>query len=230
MVRTPRNVAEPGILRTNRARWTLRYKRIVAGAAGGDWATLNAKKVLKTVLYKLSHGKCVFCESPLGVSGNLEIEHYTAKTLDPDVAFEWMNLLPSCRLCNGSKGNLNHGGLLLKPDVEDPEPFFWIHPDTGRLEPHPRLDAAQEHRALRTIEICGLQRPELCTKRVEMFSRVGRWLELLASAVGKSNPVTQEWEALSDPRTEYKLVIRHVLRLHGQDALWVRDRERFEAP
>jgi uncharacterized protein (TIGR02646 family) len=120
----------------------------------------------------LAHGKCVFCESPLEVSGDLEIEHYASKTLNPDRTFEWANLLPSCRLCNRSKGNLDHGGALLKPDIEDPEPFFWIHPDTGRLEPHPQLDAAQTQRAMSTIQLCDLQRPGLCTKRAEMLSRV----------------------------------------------------------
>ena len=229
MVRTPRNVPEPGELVANRSKWTVRYKRIVAGAAHGDWATRGAKRALSVALYKLAHGKCVFCESPLEVSGDLEVEHYTAKTLNPDLAFVWTNLLPSCRLCNRSKSDLDHGNALLKPDIEDPEPFFWIHPDTGRLEPHPLLDAAQERRAIRTIELCDLQRPALCTKRAEMLSRVSRWLELLAGAVGRSDPVTQEWALLSHPRTEYKFVIRHVLRLQGQQALWNHDKSRFEA-
>lgn len=226
---TPRNVPQPVKLASNRMKWTARYKRIVAGAAHGDWATRDAKSALSVALYGLAHGKCVFCESPLEVSGDLEVEHYRAKSLAPDLAFEWTNLLPSCRLCNRSKGNLDHGNALLKPDIEDPEPFFWIHPDTGRLEPHPRLDAAQAHRAIRTIELCDLQRPGLCTRRAEMLSRVGRWLELLTSAVGGSDPVVQEWEFLSDPTTEYKFVVRHVLKLHGQDSLWTRDKSRFEA-
>jgi len=228
MVKTPRNAPEPAALVLNRRKWTARYKRIVAGGAGGDWATRDAKKTLSAALYKLAHGKCVFCESPLEVSGDLEVEHYTAKTVNPDLAFEWTNLLPSCRLCNRSKSNVDHGNALLKPDVEDPEPFFWIHPDTGRLEPHPRVDAAQERRAIRTIELCDLQRPGLCTKRAEMLSRVGRWLELLASEVGGSAVVAEEWEFLSDPATEYKFVIRHVLKLRGQDALWEHDKTRFE--
>jgi uncharacterized protein (TIGR02646 family) len=229
MVRTPRNVPEPGALGANRSKWTARYKRILAGAAQGDWATRGAKRALSVELYKLAHGKCVFCESPLEVSGDLEVEHYTAKTLNPDLAFEWTNLLPSCRLCNRSKGDQDHGNLLLKPDVEDPEPFFWIHPDTGRLQPHPRLAPAQEQRAIFTIELCDLQRPALCTRRAEMLGRVGRWLELLGASVDHSGPILEEWEFLSDPTTEYKFVIRHKLKQHGQDALWAHDIKRFEA-
>ena len=228
MVKTPRNLREPAKLVSNRRKWTGRYQRILAGAARGDWATRDAKRTLSAALYQLAHGKCVFCESPLEVSGDSEVEHYTAKTVNPDLAFEWTNLLPSCRLCNRSKSNVDHGNALLKPDIEDPEPFFWIHPDTGRLPPHPSLDTTQERRALRTIEICDLQRPALCTKRAEMLSRVGRWLELLASSVGGSDAVTEEWEFLSHPTTEYKFLIRHVLKLHGHDSLWAYDRKRFE--
>ena len=40
--------------------------------------------------------------------------------------------------------------------------------------------------------------------------------------------MAEEWEFLSDPATEYKFVIRHVLKLHGQDALWEHDKTRFE--
>jgi uncharacterized protein (TIGR02646 family) len=186
--------------------------------------------VLSAALYSLAHGKCVFCESALEVSGDLEVEHYASKILNPDRAFDWANLLPSCRLCNRAKSNLDHGGALLKPDIEDPEPFFWIHPDTGRLEPHPQLAPAETIRASATIKLCDLQRPALCTRRAEMLSRVGRWLELAASAVGGTQFVIDEWKVLSDPATEYKLAVRHVLKQRGQDSLWRYDKGRFETP
>src|SRR5580658_6712901 len=118
----------------------------------------------------LAHGKCVYCESALGVTTYLEIEHYVAKTVTPALAFEWTNLLPACRLCNNAKSEQDHKGALLKPDAEDPEPYFWIHPDTGKLEPHPKLDAAQSRRANETIRICDLERPALCVKRVDMLT------------------------------------------------------------
>jgi hypothetical protein len=40
----------------------------------------------------------------------------------------------------GPKRRLINAGAVLKPDSEDPEPFFWIDPDTGKLEAHPSLD------------------------------------------------------------------------------------------
>jgi hypothetical protein len=134
----------------------------------------------------------------------------------------------SCRLCNRAKGNQDHRNLLLKPDVEDPEPYLWIHPDTGRLVPHPKLDTDGCQRALETIRICDLQRSALCTQRLETFARTGRWLDLLAEATGVGGALRAEWEYLSDPATAYKFVIRHVLRLRGQAELCARDLERFE--
>jgi uncharacterized protein (TIGR02646 family) len=227
MVHTPRKLPAPPKLESNAARWTDRYRRIHAGEAKGDWATRDAKKLLSAALYKLAHGKCVFCESPLEVSGDLEVEHYVAKSIRPNLAFDWVNLLPACRLCNRSKGEEDHGGVLLKPDLEDPEPFFWIHPDTGRLEPNPSLDAAGRRRALETIRICGLQRPALCTQRAETLGRVGRWLQLVSGASPLTDPLREEWEYLSHPETPYKLVVRHALDRHGQHQLSAHDRARF---
>jgi len=97
----------------------------------------------------------------------LEIEHYVAKTLRPDQAFEWTNLFPVCRLCNNSKGDIDHAGTLIKPDVDDPERMLWLHPDTGWLEPKPLLEIAGRQRVEKTIELCDLQRGTLCTKRIE---------------------------------------------------------------
>jgi uncharacterized protein (TIGR02646 family) len=214
MVHTPRTSPPPAELVTHGKRWTVRYESIASGSSTGDWATQSAKKVLAVALRGLAHGKCVYCESALGVTTYLEIEHYVAKTVTPALAFEWTNLLPACRLCNNAKSEQDHKGALLKPDAEDPEPYFWIHPDTGKLEPHPKLDAAQSRRANETIRICDLQRPALCTKRVEMLMRA---LQATAS----------QWEELCDPRTEYKFVLRHVLETRGQHQIAEIDRVRF---
>ena len=114
----------------------------------------------------------------------------------------------------------------MKPDSEDPEPFFWIHPDTGKLEAHPSLDLAGSERAVRTIALCDLQRPELCTNRVLMLNRVLRWLDRLAST-GLDEPMTADGNEFTAPGCEYKFVLRHVLRQRGLDAPERSDRQRF---
>lgn len=218
MVHTPRTLPPPPQLIQHGKRWTIRFQDALDAGRPGDWATSHAKSLLRAALRNLAYGKCVYCESALEVTAYLEIEHYIAKTVSPVLAFEWTNLLPACRLCNNAKAEYDHKGALLKPDDDDPEPYFWIHPDTGRLEPHPRLNEAQSHRANETIRLCGLQRPALCTKRVDMLSRVLAWLPIQTAS---------EWKALSDPRTEYKFVLRHLLEMRGLSILADYDRARF---
>jgi uncharacterized protein (TIGR02646 family) len=160
------------------------------------------------------------CEGALGVTAYLEVDHYVAKTVTLELAFEWTNLLPACRICNNAKGGRDHNGALLKTDAEDPEPYFWIHPDTGELEPHPKLDEAQARRANETIRLCNLQRPALCTKRVEMMMRVLRWL---------SSADATTWEELLSPSLEHKFVLRHVLETRNKHELAELDRARFRS-
>jgi uncharacterized protein (TIGR02646 family) len=220
MVHTPRHAPPPAQLVKHGKRWTARFQ-----SGRGEWATRQAKQVLGVALRALAHGKCVYCESALEVTAYLAIDHYVAKTVAEELSFEWTNLLPACQICNTAKGQQDHKGVLLKPDVDDPEPYFWIHPDTGRLEPHPTLDDKRARRASETIRLCNLQRAALCTNRVEMMKRVRRWLDLLASHPNAG--VAEEWESLSSPVTQYKLVLRHVLELRGLRALAQFDRQRF---
>jgi hypothetical protein len=105
-----------------------------------------------------------------------------------------------------------------------------VHPDTGKLEPGPRLDAAARRRAEETIRICNLQRGPLCTQRVEMLRRVGRWLVQVAGRRRLNDSLREEWEYLSNPQTPFKRVVRHTLKLRRQPDLAQIDRRRFEAP
>ncbi len=227
MVRTRSRPAPPGQLRANGTRWTARFEAILNGTKKGDWATRSAKKTIGLALRGLAHGKCVYCESVLGVTVDLEVDHYVAKTVNSALTFEWTNLLPSCRLCNRPKLDHDHSNALLKPDDEDPEPFFWIHPDTGRLEPHPTLSAPDRYRAEATIRLCDLQRAPICTRRIHMLGRTNRWLRQVAAAEALTSTLREEWTSLSNPASEYKFVLRHALALHGRDNLAQFDRERF---
>lgn len=226
MVRTRARAEPPARLSANAKRWTVRYQANLSKGKG-DWATRGAKKMISLALQELTHGKCVYCEGPLGPQADLDIDHYISKTLNPERAFEWTNLLPSCRKCNRPKGNHDHANALLKPDSEDPEPFFWLHPDSGRLEPHPSLDAGARHRAEETIRLCDLQRSALCEQRYKMFQRVNRWLLLMVAGTSPVEILSQEWDALSDPRQEYKFVLRHALGMKGLKTLADKDRQRF---
>ena len=125
------------------------------------------------------------------------------------------------------KAKKNHVGLVLKADEEDPEPYFWIHPGTAELQPDPRLDAAGEDRARQTIRICDLNRGALLFQRLELLERVRLWVR--RSRSGKDKHVNAEWRRFSDPRTQFKFVIRYTLRLYGFDGKAAEDKRRFEA-
>ena len=156
-----------------------------------------------------------------------QIEHYVSRKVDPGRAFEWENLLPACEVCNRSKGDADHQGRLLKPDVEDPEPFFWITTE-GKFTPDPRLNEADTIRALETIRLCGLNREELIANRQMVGDVVRRWVERAAGLVdGLDQYLQAEWSALSDPCFNYKLVVRFVLTQKGLHDLAETDRRLF---
>jgi hypothetical protein len=157
----------------------------------------------------------------------MEIEHYHAKTVHEDLVFEWRNLFPACRVCNGTKGERDHGGLLLRLDEEDPEPLLWLDPGTGELQAHPTLEPEPAHRVEETIKAYGLQRGELCVKRIEMIERVTEWLAGVQDQADTPPASAREWNRIVNPHTPLKFVIRHVLTRHGQGQLAEIDRQTF---
>ncbi|SFI79693.1 hypothetical protein [Brevibacillus centrosporus] len=65
------------------------------------WAT----SYIKDTLYKMSKGKCCFCECKLDEEGKyMHVEHFHHKDDYPNEVVEWNNLLPCCIRCNTNKG------------------------------------------------------------------------------------------------------------------------------
>ena len=156
------------------------------------------------------------------------------------IAYEWSNLLLSCAICNNKKRSqfpiagvrvaspiLNPDGmpdddsrlatssffqdeapLLLHPEIDEVEDFFIFLPD-GTLEPidnHPR--------ALATISICQLNRPELVVKRLsilnKLFNGIQKELKELEEQIidGKQarhaiKRIFEELVLLQSPENEY---------------------------
>lgn len=215
--------AEPDFLVQNRATWTARW--IHRAPKRAEWASRRIKRKLLVPLLAFSYGKCAFCEQILGLTSYIEIEHYQAKTIRPELVFDWQNLFPICRVCNGSKGELDHQGRLLKPDVDNPEAFLWLHPDSGMLQPHPSLDLAAQRRVSETIQAYGLQRGALCAERIKMMEDVNRWLIRVEGQKELTEECRQEWQRLVNPSMPLKFVIRHALTLAGQVELAEIDRQ-----
>ena len=146
----------------------------------------------------MAHRKCAFCESRLELTAYLEIEHYWPKTVRPEQAFDWQNLLPICRICNNAKSDFDHEGMLIKPDVEDPERLLWLNPDTGKLEVSAAASATDRVRVERTFELCQLQRGTLCDERIGAMEAAIHWLERVADRQGILDVrLRKEWVGLT---------------------------------
>jgi len=228
MVRTRRRPSAPPALTLSRSAWTARWKKIAAAGTGRDWATQKAKRDLKKPLLALTWGKCVFCEGTLGSQAYPPIEHYISRKVAPGRAFQWTNLFPVCQICNRSKGDADHQGRLLKPDAEDPEPFFWIGPE-GDIAPHPTLNTEEALRAAETIRLCDLNRGGLREDRFTVAGLVGRWVRRTAGLVdGLDELAQEEWDEISDPRHPHKVVVRHELTQRSAPGLAAADRQFFQ--
>lgn len=98
------------------------------------------RTTVKQALEALSQGKCAYCETPLGVAGSWDVEHYRPKgRVDGAaghpgyywLAYEWTNLLPSCEFCNQ---RLTDPGTFEEPIAG---------PSAGKLDQFPLQDETQ---------------------------------------------------------------------------------------
>ena len=185
------------------------------------------------------HGKCAYCETALGSGQFSQVEHYrpkrqprTAPNLPvPDhpgyywLAYAWENLFPACQRCNNSKGTqfpVDGQHAYHPDDLEGEQPLLL----------NPRLDRPHEHLAFRsktgalqgltprgqtTIELCNLNRAELCDERRETFHVVRvLWYQALHQITERNEDDARRQleriESIVDGRAEYALVGRYALR------------------
>lgn len=120
---------------------------------------------IKEALVESSSGKCAFCECIPSEGGNVEVEHFKPKSKYPNFTFEWENLLPACRRCNGSKDD--HDTELepiVNPYLQNPSDFFLYE----SLSIKPIIGENYEV-AVRTIEVCGLNTIRLWKPRSQIL-------------------------------------------------------------
>jgi uncharacterized protein (TIGR02646 family) len=64
------------------------------------------KSYITKALLKMSFDKCCFCETKINEESKyLEIDHFHPKKYYEEEVVLWMNLLPTCKRCNGSKSD-----------------------------------------------------------------------------------------------------------------------------
>ena len=182
-------------------------KRATAAKANGNDYDFKSEiwTELKDHLAKLLHNKCAYCESKIRHVMPGDMEHYRPKSKVTDcpahpgyywLAYEPLNLLLSCELCNRAGGKMNRfptqddqwrmgpadaqveSPLLLNPYVDDPHQHLAFAPplDNKPLGTIQGLTSRGE----KTIEICRLYREELNEMRREAQRNT---INLLNSAV-----------------------------------------------
>lgn len=228
MIRLRPRPAPPATLEKKKTEWTNRWKQRRSRAVA-DWATKRAKQTLDKALNEWSYGKCAYCESRPAATGYMEIEHFIPKSGNEELVFEWTNLLPGCRRCNGAKGERDPTGWLIRPDSDNPEEYLWVNQATGELGPADGLNPEMTTMVDQTIEGLDLNRGDLKNNRKKLFTVMQRWFLLAASESGTlSAELREELDEFLEPRTEYKLVARQTFNQAGSPELVEEDRRRYD--
>jgi len=85
-------------------------------------------KFIKDQLLAFSFGKCCYCECRVDeLSAYLEVEHFLPKKIYPEKVVEWKNLLPSCKRCNGEKGEHDtFANPIVNPTIHYPNDHLYL--------------------------------------------------------------------------------------------------------
>ena len=87
------------------------------------------KIFIKEQLLEMSYNKCCYCEIRLNEEGKyMEVEHFLLKKEYKDLVVDWDNLLPSCKRCNGKKGEHNAEiEPIINPTIQNPKKHFFLN-------------------------------------------------------------------------------------------------------
>lgn len=185
-----RKAPAPQVLIDNKDAWTAALKDAINRYGGYDKIPSQEKQTLlahyrhkdiKKALAESSHSKCAFCESKPGESGNMEVEHFSPKSIYPDLTFEWDNLLPACRKCNEAKLAFDTiDEPIIDPSKLDPETVLTY--SCLRICPIGGTD--NEDCAKTTIEVCNLNCNRLYTARAKLMQSLTEYADGLKDKIG----------------------------------------------
>jgi uncharacterized protein (TIGR02646 family) len=194
--------SEPEYLTNNKTRWLRELTDAIAKYGGfskippGERDNLirhYKDKLIKSPLIESSHEKCAFCESIPGETNYPEIDHFKPKTRYPLNVFDWDNLVPTCRQCNGHKSA--HDTVqepIIDPYKDDPERAF----EYDGFEIKARTGAMNSI-AQKTIDVCGLNDQRLRKQRSDIFVALQIFEQNLEIAISNNISVRNLQESLS---------------------------------
>lgn len=111
-------------------------------------------------LYDAYEGICAYCAEWIPeTTGDPTVDHFTPKSIKPELAYEWSNFRLACLRFNRWKQNYQD---VLDPFSIGPE-WFWIQFPSLQLHPNPSLSSQQKSQVVDTIARLRLNGP-ICIK------------------------------------------------------------------
>nr|WP_321233584.1 AAA family ATPase [uncultured Psychroserpens sp.] len=187
----------------NRSQKRFRFKAIVSS------------RNIKNALIDLFYGKCAYCESKVGATSTLDLEHYRPKTsvLESQdhpgywwLAHKWENLLVACNVCNrsyysksGKSGKANRFPLqdestraFAPKDALSKEQPLILNPCEDEPENHLTYTDdgkvfSRTKKGQTSIMILGLNRPELVLRRKAVIDQMNKEIRLLFKSPKSKN-------------------------------------------
>lgn len=176
----------------------------------------NDEKVKKR-LFELQHHNCAYCESKQQQAAYRDVDHFRPKDTYWWLAWSWNNLLFSCEICNRSHKSalfpLRDDSARLQAEEQPPgqeqplllDPFdplvdpsreigFRRLKANGKKQWHP---FGRTDRGMKTIEVCGLDRPALIDAYTDHVNdRVRPEIEKVRNAVRDQRQLHDAWKRL----------------------------------
>lgn len=84
------------------------------------------KNYIKKALLTMTYNKCIYSEVRLEENSTCEeVEHFYPKSIYPEKVVEWGNLMPSCKICNAKKSNVDPNKIaLINPYIDKPSDYI----------------------------------------------------------------------------------------------------------
>ena len=156
---------EPQILQNNHNVWTEELVAVTSRPAADALRVSKYRhKDIKEAVVKEAFGKCVYCESKILHDQFGDIEHYFPKSIHPNLAFNWRNLMLACKKCNTFKLDRDpFAEYILDPFEPNPDDHLGF---CGALI-YSKTEAGEETRS-----VLSLDRTELNERRSDVLKRL----------------------------------------------------------
>ena len=197
MIRIKRPAQEPPVLTTSIDR--RRYKLLQ----------------VRLALHDMQHGKCCYCERPIGVNtSGKDVEHFRPRRCK-DHLYRWENLLLACTDCNGAKWDKF-------PKSEDGEPLL-LDPSDSTLDPEDHIEFIVDEKqsllelpvelaiprgltakGVESIRVLNLSGGQHTLMRNETLAKLNAWHSRLVSEVNRAACGTGDAQVIRELKNDLK--------------------------